>query len=117
MRHYQKRYAQGVAALGREEGWRCGRRRISGKRLRSIETRGSNRAIAHRLGVSEKAIRKPVGPSKPEGDCRLHGGAKGSGGPPSERNGQYRHGERTKAAIAEQRKFSALLKMLRNGVT
>jgi hypothetical protein len=29
------------------------------------------------------------------------------------RNGQYRHGERTKAAIAEQRKFSALLKMLR----
>jgi hypothetical protein len=25
------------------------------------------------------------------------------------RNGQYRHGERTKAAIAEQRKFSALL--------
>jgi hypothetical protein len=27
------------------------------------------------------------------------------------------HGERTKAAIAEQRKFSALLKMLRAGVT
>jgi hypothetical protein len=32
----------------------------------------------------------------------LHGGASGSGGPPGERNGQYRHGERTKAAIAEQ---------------
>jgi glucans biosynthesis protein len=44
---------------------------------------------------------------------RLHGGASGSGGPPGRRNGQYRHGERTKAAIAEQRKFSALLKMLR----
>src|SRR5215469_11884303 len=28
-------------------------------------------------------------------------------------NRQYRHGERTKAAIAEERKFSALLKMLR----
>jgi hypothetical protein len=27
------------------------------------------------------------------------------------------HGERTKAAIAEQRKFSALLKMLRAGLT
>ncbi|MGA7455670.1 MAG: hypothetical protein WBW73_32030, partial [Rhodoplanes sp.] len=42
-------------------GWRRGRRRISGKRLRSIEmlkSQGmSNRAIAHRLGVSEKAIR------------------------------------------------------------
>jgi len=48
---------------------------------------------------------------------RLHGGASGSGGPPGERNGQYRHGERTKAAIAEQRKFSALLKMLRTGLT
>jgi hypothetical protein len=31
--------------------------------------------------------------------------------------GQYRHGERAKAAIAEQRKFSALLKMLRAGLT
>src|SRR5262245_32327979 len=35
----------------------------------------------------------------------------GSGGPPGERNGQYRHGERTKAAIAEQQKFSALLEI------
>jgi transposase len=68
VRRYQGRYAQGgMAALGREEGWRRGRRRISGKRLRSIEmlkSQGmSNRAIAHRLGVSEKAIRKLVGPS------------------------------------------------------
>jgi glucans biosynthesis protein len=39
--------------------------------------------------------------------CRVHGGASGSGGPPGERNGQFRHGERTKAAIAERRKFSA----------
>ena len=44
--------------------------------------------------------------------ARLHGGASGSGGPPGNRNGQYRHGERTKAAIAERQKFSALLKML-----
>jgi transposase len=69
VRRYQGRYAQGgMAALGREEGWRRGRRRIRGKRLRSIEmlrSEGmSNRAIAHRLGVSEKAIRKLVGPSK-----------------------------------------------------
>jgi hypothetical protein len=42
---------------------------------------------------------------------------KRSGGPPGKRNGQYRHGERTKAAIAEQRKFSALLKMLRAGLS
>jgi hypothetical protein len=47
----------------------------------------------------------------------LHGGASGRGGPPGKRNGQYRHDERTKAAIAERRKFSALLKMLRDALT
>jgi transposase len=76
IRRYQERYAAGgMAALGREEGWRRGRRRISGKRLRTIEMlKGhglSNRAIAHRLGVSEKAIRKLVGPSKPAESAQL----------------------------------------------
>src|ERR1700730_15817880 len=70
VRRHQARYVQGgMAALGREEGWRRGRRRISGQRLRSIEllkSQGmSNRAVAHRLGVSEKAIRKLVGASTP----------------------------------------------------
>jgi hypothetical protein len=55
-------------------------------------------------------------PATKKGRCRLHGGARGSGGPSGERNGQYRHGERTKTAIAEQQKFSALLKMLRAGL-
>src|SRR5579864_393385 len=68
VRRYQRRYAQGgMAALGREEGWRRGRRRICGTRLRSIDalkSQGmSNRAIAHRLGVTENAIRKLVGAS------------------------------------------------------
>ena len=66
---------RGMAALGREEGWRRGRRRISGKRLCTIErlkSHGlSNRAIAHRLGVNEKAIRKLVGPSKPTESAQL----------------------------------------------
>ena len=31
----------------------------------------SNRAIAHRLGVSEKAIRKLVGPSKPAESAQI----------------------------------------------
>jgi hypothetical protein len=44
----------------------------------------------------------------------VHGGASGSGGPLGERNGQFRHGERTKAAIAERRKFTMLIKMLRD---
>src|SRR6201984_788209 len=68
VRRYQARYAQGgMAALGQEEGWRRGRRRISGKRLRSIEIlkcQGmSNRAIAQRLRGTENAIRQPIGPS------------------------------------------------------
>jgi hypothetical protein len=40
-----------------------------------------------------------------------------AGAPSGKRNGQYRHGERTKAAIAERQKFSALLKVLRAGLT
>jgi transposase len=76
IRRYQESYAHGgMAALGREEGWRRGRRRIPGKRLRSIEmlkSQGmSNRAIAQRLGVTEKAIRKLVGPSKPVESAQL----------------------------------------------
>src|ERR1700724_4817514 len=76
VRRHQGRYARGGrAALGGEEGWRRGRRRVSGKRLRSIEllkSQGmSNRAVAHRLGVSEKAIRKLIGPSKPAESAQL----------------------------------------------
>jgi transposase len=71
VRRHQERYAHaGMVGLGRPEGWRPGRRRVSGKRLRLIEklkSQGvSNRAIAQRLGVSEMAIRKLVGPSKCE---------------------------------------------------
>src|SRR6516164_9142874 len=76
IRRYQEHYGDGgMAALGREEGWRRGRRRISGQRLRSIEllkSQGvSNRAVAHRLGGSEKAIRKLVGASKPAESAQL----------------------------------------------
>ena len=76
VRRYQRRYAQdGMAALGRQEGWRRGRRRISGKRLRSIDllkSQGmSNRAIAHRLGVTEKAIRKQVGAFELNAEAQL----------------------------------------------
>lgn len=76
VRRYQARYAQGgMAALGRQRGWRRGRRRIGNQRVRSIEmlkSQGmSNRAIAHRLGVSEAAIRKLVGPLQCDENVQL----------------------------------------------
>src|SRR5262245_43180812 len=72
---------------------------------------------ARQCGARTKSGKPCRSPATKKGRCRLHGGAKGSGGPPGKRNGQYRHGERTKDATAEQRKFSALLKMLRAGLT
>jgi DNA-binding CsgD family transcriptional regulator len=71
VRRHQQRYADsGMAALAIRSGWRRGRRRIPSKRVRSIESlraQGlSNCAIARRLGVTEKAIRKQVGPTRVE---------------------------------------------------
>src|SRR6266446_1011350 len=74
------------------------------------------RPLRRRLGGGPQA--HPCrSPATKKGRCGLHRDASGSGGPAGERNGQYRHGERTKAAIAERRKFRALLKMLRAGLT
>jgi hypothetical protein len=86
-----------------------------------MNARGQNQQppqfqTARKCGARTKSGKLCRSPATKKGRCRLHGGASGSGGPPGERNGQYRHGERTKAAIAEQQKFSALLKMLRAGL-
>jgi prepilin-type processing-associated H-X9-DG protein len=69
VRRHQERYAKGgMAALGTRCGWRPGRRRIAGRRVRVIERlkdKGlSNREVARRLGVTENAIRKQVGPAQ-----------------------------------------------------
>ena len=71
VRRHQSRYADGgMAALAARVGWRPGRRRIPSKRVRIIErlkAEGlSNREIARRLGVTEKAIRKQLGGPAPE---------------------------------------------------
>jgi transposase len=71
VRRHQARYADGgMAALATRSGWRPGRRRLPTQRRRLIEglrAQGlSNRAIAQRLGLTENAIRKQVGPSPVE---------------------------------------------------
>ena len=45
--------------------------------------------------------------------CRMHGGAKGSGAPTGERNGNYRHGHYTKAAKANRRHMEKLIRSSR----
>jgi DNA-binding CsgD family transcriptional regulator len=69
VRRHQQRYADGgMAALATRSGWRLGRRRIPTRRRQIIgrlKAEGlSNSEIARRLGVTEKAIRKQVGPSE-----------------------------------------------------
>ena len=63
VRRHQRRYEEGgMAALGRKPGFPVGRPRLSVKRSERIgrlRSEGlSNRAIATRLGVTEKAVRK-----------------------------------------------------------
>ena len=57
-----------MTALATRSGWRSGRPRVPTKRLRIIarlRAEGmSNCEIAWRMGVTEKAIRKQVGPSE-----------------------------------------------------
>ncbi|MFZ1092181.1 MAG: HGGxSTG domain-containing protein [Xanthobacteraceae bacterium] len=72
---------------------------------------------ARRCGARTRSGNPCRCPATSKGRCRLHGGAPGSGAPPGKRNGQYRHGEWTKGAIAERRKLGALLKMLRAVLT
>jgi hypothetical protein len=47
----------------------------------------------------------------------MHGGAKGSGAPHGERNGNFKHGRFTFEAIQERRTVMALVKAMRSLVT
>lgn len=63
VRRSQRRFEEGgMVALGRSAGFPKGRRRLRASRLRRVhelKAQGkSNRAIADRLGVTEKAVRK-----------------------------------------------------------
>ena len=74
-RHQQRYHDGGMAALATRPGWRPGRRRIPGRRVRTIarlKADGlSNCEIARRLGVTENAIRKQVGSSAPPDQSML----------------------------------------------
>src|SRR6516225_3132624 len=69
---------------------------------------------ARQCGAQPKSGKPCRSPATKKGRCRLHGGARGSGAPPGERNGQYRHGSgprprlRSSRNSASHRKCSAL---------
>jgi hypothetical protein len=99
-----------VMAAGAVGGYFGARLAAAGHDVAFI-ARGAHRDAIRREGLRIESIATRSTPCRSPATkkerCRLHGGASGSGGPCGERNGQYRHGERTKTAIAEQQKFSA----------
>jgi hypothetical protein len=69
-----------------------------------IERRLANIAKAPRCGARTRAGR-PCRQAAVTGRerCRMHGGAKGSGGPRGEQNGNYRHGLCTREGVEERK--------------
>jgi glucans biosynthesis protein len=45
--------------------------------------------------------------------CRMHGCGTGSGAPSGKRNGAWRHGRRSRAAVVERRRFRSDLRALK----
>jgi hypothetical protein len=70
------------------EAARCGAKTRSGKPCRSPAANGKRR-------------------------CRMHGGARGSGGPKGARNGNYKHGLYTAEAIAFRRSLRQQIREVR----
>src|SRR6516225_5732531 len=87
-------------------------------RQADIERRLANLAKAPRCGAKTRAghsCRQAAVSGRAR--CRMHGGAKGSGGPRGDRNGNFKHGlwtreslEMRKAARAKVREIRAFLK-------
>jgi hypothetical protein len=87
-------------------------------RQADIQRRLANMAQAPRCGAKTRAghpCRQAA--VKGRARCRMHGGAKGSGGPRGDRNGNFKHGlwaresvEMREAARAKVREIRALLK-------
>jgi hypothetical protein len=67
---------------------RCGARTRKGSECRSPAVRGKAR-------------------------CRMHGGAKGSGGPRGDRNGNFKHGLHTREASAIRRELRARVREIK----
>ena len=67
---------------------------------------------APRCGARSKRTGRPCrSPATAKGKCRMHGGAKGSGGPEGARNGRWVHGQRSGEMLVMRRLERQLLLM------
>ena len=83
-------------------------------RQADVDRRLANLAKAPRCGAKTRAghpCRQAA--VKGRGRCRMHGGAKGSGGPRGERNGNFRHGLRTREHVERRKALGALASEVR----
>jgi glucans biosynthesis protein len=83
-------------------------------RQADIARRLSNLAKALRCGAKTRAghpCRQAAVRGRPR--CRMHGGAKGSGGPLGDRNGNFKHGVCTREAKATRRVMRATIREIR----
>jgi hypothetical protein len=83
-------------------------------RQADIERRLANMAGAPRCGASTRSGRRcRQAAVRGRERCRMHGGAKGSGGPPGERNGNYKSGLWTGEAMAMRASARARIRGIR----
>jgi hypothetical protein len=83
-------------------------------RQADIARRLSNLAKARRCGAKTRAghpCRQAAVKGRPR--CRMHGGAKGSGGPLGDRNGNFKHGVCTREAKTTRRVMRATVREIR----
>jgi glucans biosynthesis protein len=80
-------------------------------RQADLERRLANLAKAPRCGARTR-VGHPCKQAAVRGRerCRMHGGAKGSGGPRGDRNGNYKHGIRTRDSVATRRAARAKIR-------
>jgi hypothetical protein len=79
-----------------------------------IARRLANLAKARRCGARTRAGH-PCRQAAVSGRarCRMHGGAKGSGGPRGDRNGNFKHGLWTRESVATRRSMRANVREIR----
>ena len=86
---------------------------MSGKRVGEHPRKTGPMMASARCGAKTRTgapCRAPAVQGKAR--CRMHGGAKGSGAPPGNRNA-FKHGLYTREAIAERRELNQMLREMR----